>query len=423
VNLVDLAALLVTLSALFAYVNFRYLKLPPTIGQMLLALVLSIFLAIIARAHPPAREMVASLLGPIDFEQLLLHGMLGFLLFAGALQVDVGELRRQVGVVLTLATLGVFLSTVIVGTILYFILQALGLEVSFLLCLLFGALISPTDPISVLSILRRQNAPPEIQTQISGESLFNDGVGVVLFTSLLASLVAGGAAERPGLASIALLFLREAVGGALLGLAMGYVTYRLLKSVDKYQVEILISLALVMGGYSLSDMLGVSGPIAMVVAGLLIGHTGRAFAMSKTTREHLDAFWELIDEFLTAVLFVIIGLEVLVVPLRWTYLLAGFAAIPVVLLARFGSVSLLAAAVHRIAPLGRHAIPLMTWGALRGGISVAMALSLHHHLRHQESRSTDVVVVMTYVVVVFSILVQGLTYGRLVRRLVPQQAP
>jgi CPA1 family monovalent cation:H+ antiporter len=418
-NLFDLSGLLVTLAAVFGYVNLRYLRLPPTIGQMVLALLLSLAVTLVVRLHPPAREVVSTLLGSIDFERVLLHGMLGFLLFAGALQVDAGELRRQIGVVLSLATLGVLFSTALIGLAMRMVLSALGLDVPLLFCLLFGALISPTDPISVLSILRSQGAPRDLETQITGESLFNDGVGVVVFTSLLTLVVLDGTGREFGPGAIAWLFARQALGGVLLGLALGYATYRLLKSVDKYQVEILLSLALVMGGYSLAEGLGVSGPITMVVAGLLIGHHGRANAMSRNTREHLDAFWEMIDEMLTSVLFLLIGLELLVLPLDWPYLIAGIVAVAVVLLARFASVAILGRAVHRISPLSPHALPLMTWGALRGGISVAMALSFHHHVRNAYPAGADVIVVMTYVVVAFSILVQGLSFGRLVRRVLP----
>lgn len=422
-TLFEISALLVTLAALFSYFNHRYLRLPTTIGLMVLALVLSLGLIAGARLYPPAMDQVERFLRAIDFEQVLLRGMLGFLLFAGALHVNLGQLRRHVGVVLSLATLGVFLSTFIVGAVVHMALRWLGIDLPFVYCLLFGALISPTDPIAVLAILRSQGAPQELQTQITGESLFNDGVGVVVFVTLLSLASPAGGTGAPGVGAVALFFLRQTVGGVLLGLALGYLVYRMLKSVDKYQVEILISLALVMGGYALAEVLSTSGPIAMVVAGLLIGNRGRELAMSDTTREHLDAFWELIDEVLTAVLFVLIGLEVLVLSLRLPYLLAGIMAIQTVLLARFASVGILTIPLRRLTPISPHAVKLMTWGGLRGGISVAMALSLHDRLRHAGRPTADVIVVMTYVVVVFSIIVQGLTFGRVVRRLLPRPAP
>lgn len=419
-NLFAIAALLITLAAVFSYFNHRYLRLPGTIGLMIMALVLSLGLSLTARLSPVGLAEVERILGAIDFETLVLRGMLGFLLFAGALQVDLDDLREQLGIVLSLATLGVILSTLIVGGLIHEALRFLGIPIGWVPCLLFGALISPTDPIAVLSILRSQGAPRALQTQITGESLFNDGVGVVVFVTLLSLVGPASEGTPPGVGAVALLFLRQTAGGVLLGLILGTLAFRMLKSVDEYRVEILVSLALVMGGYALAEWLGTSGPLAMVVAGLFIGNHGRAWAMSDKSRAHLDDFWELIDEILTAVLFVLLGLEVLVLSLQMPYLLAGLVAIPVVLLARFISVGLVATALRRVASLRPHSVTLMTWGALRGGISVAMALSLHDRLQRAGDSTTDVIAVMTYVVVVFSIIVQGLSFGRVVRRLAPR---
>jgi CPA1 family monovalent cation:H+ antiporter len=305
----------------------------------------------------------------------------------------------------TLACLGVMVSASIVGGLTYLIFGWIGLPIPFIGCLLFGALISPTDPIAVLGILKNAKAPKQLEIKITGESLFNDGVGVAVFLVLLG--VAETGTITPG--SIVLLFVQEAVGGAAIGLALGYLAYRMLKSIDQHHVEILLTLALVMGGYALADALHTSGPIAVVVSGLLIGNHGRHLAMSETTREYLDTFWELIDELLNAVLFVLIGLEVLALTFKAEYLEVGLIAIPLVLFARFISVSLPVQVFRLFQEFTDRATLILTWGGLRGGISVAMALSL------PPSPYRDVLITMTYIVVVFSILVQGLTIERLVR--------
>ena len=369
---------------------------------------------------PPIREAAVSVLLEIDFNQALMHGMLGLLLFAGALHVDLGDLTSQKWVIGLLATVGVVASTFLVGGAVYLLLPLLGLQVAFVHCLLFGALISPTDPIAVMGILKSLGAPKPLETKIAGESLFNDGVGVVVFLALLgiAGLSGGAhAGEEVGAGQVVMIFVQEALGGAVFGFGAGYAAYWLLKSVDDHQVEILISLALVMGGYALADALHLSGPIAMVVAGLLIGNHGRTFAMSDSTREHLDNFWSLIDEILNAVLFLLIGLEMLLLSFEVPYLLAALLAIPITLAARFVAVGApisLLGTRRRFTP---HAIKILTWGGLRGGISVALALWLGQLLGVQHEATRDLFLVMTYVVVVFSILVQGLTVGPLVGRL------
>jgi CPA1 family monovalent cation:H+ antiporter len=397
------AAALITLTAVLAYVNERLLKLPTPIGVMLGALVAS--LASVAIASGGLDLGSARLLETFTLNQLLMNGMLSFLLFAGSLHVNLGDLAAQRWPILTLATLGVALSTFLVGALTWSAAGLAGLALPIGAALLFGALISPTDPIAVLAILRRARVPKALETLITGESLFNDGVGVVVFTIVL-GVVQGTAAGQPAAVTAFELFLEEAVGGVLFGLLLGVVAYRMLKSVDNYTVEVLITLALVTGGYTLAQQLHTSGPIAMVVAGLLVGNQGRTFAMSDRTREHLDTFWEMTDEILNAVLFVLIGLEFLVIRFDPSDLVAALAAIPLVLAARFGSVGLPVLAMRAVRAFPPFTVRVMTWGALRGGISVALALSL------PATPWRHTVVALTYGVVVFSILVQGLTVGR-----------
>lgn len=407
-NLLNVVAVLLTLTALFAYVNYRVVRLPTTIGVMFVALVLSLGLIVGGKlGFHGLDEHVGTLLRSIDFHDLLMEGMLSFLLFAGALHVNLDDLAEEKWVIGTLATAGVVLSTFLVGLMTFGVLQLLGHDLPLIYCLVFGALISPTDPIAVLGILKSAGAPRSLEIKITGESLFNDGVGVVVFLALLG--IASGA-EEASAAHIALLFGQEALGGAAFGLALGWFVYRMLRRVDDYTVEILLTLALVTGGYALASSLHLSGPIATVVAGLFIGNHGRRFAMSSTTCEHLDTFWELLDEILNAVLFVLIGLEVLALSFDLSYLIAGLVAIPVVLLARLITVAAPLRVLRRFREFSPHAVRIMTWGGLRGGISVALALSLPF------GPERDVILAITYVVVVFSILVQGLTVGRVVRR-------
>jgi CPA1 family monovalent cation:H+ antiporter len=371
---------------------------------MFISLVISLGLIAIANLGLDVESRAESVLAQIDFSELLLHGMLGFLLFAGALHVNLGDLLQQKWVISSLATAGLLISTLIVASLTWILLRSLGLDLPFIYCLLFGALISPTDPIAVLGILKNANAPKSLETKITGESLFNDGVGVVVFIVLL-DVVRGGHEIDAG--GVVLFFLQEAVGGAVFGLATGFLVYWMLKSVDNYPVEILLTMALVTGTYALAETLHLSAPIAVVVAGLLIGNQGRALAMSEKTCEHLDSFWELVDEILNAVLFVLIGLEILVLQFNLSYLLAGLAAIPLVLAARWVSVGIPISLLRLRREFSPNVVKIMTWGGLRGGISVALALSL------PSGPERDVILAITYTVVVFSILVQGLTIGRL----------
>ncbi|MFB3060626.1 MAG: cation:proton antiporter [Candidatus Binatia bacterium] len=403
-SLFEIAAILLTLAAVFSYFNERYVGMPTTIGLMFISLVISLGLIAMANFGLDVESRAESVLAEIDFSELLLHGMLGFLLFAGALHVNLGDLLQQKWVISSLATAGILTSTLIVASLTWILLRSLGLDLPFIYCLLFGALISPTDPIAILGILKSANAPKSLETKITGESLFNDGVGVVVFIVLL-DIVRGG--HEIDAADVALFFLQEVVGGAVFGLATGFLVYWMLKSLDNYPVEILLTMALVTGTYALAETLHLSAPIAVVVAGLLIGNQGRALAMSEKTCEHLDSFWELVDEILNAVLFVLIGLEILVLQFNLSYLLAGLAAIPLVLAARWVSVGIPISLLRLRREFSPHVVKIMTWGGLRGGISVALALSL------PSGPERDVILAITYTVVVFSILVQGLTIGRL----------
>ena len=409
-ELLNIFALLIALTAVFSYLNHRFIGLPVSIGVMLIALLLSVLLNLLGLFGLGLERQAATWLNAIEFEETLLHGMLSFLLFAGALHINLNDLAERKWSIGSLASVGVLISTFLVGTAAWWLLGALGIGMPYLYCLLFGALISPTDPIAVLGLLKTAGAPKSLETKIAGESLFNDGVGIVVFLALL-ELAAGHHAVNVG--EVTLLFVQEVVGGALFGLGLGYVAYRMLKSVDNYQVEILITLALVFGGYALANSLHLSGPIAIVLAGLLIGNHGRAFGMSETTRHHLDVFWELIDEILNAVLFVLIGLEVMVLTFTRAHLLAGLLLIPVVLGARFVGVGIPITVLRPFRSFTPGAVRILTWGGLRGGISVALALSL------PAGPERETILTVTYILVVFSIVVQGLTLQRLMRRILP----
>ncbi|MBA3006539.1 MAG: sodium:proton antiporter [Proteobacteria bacterium] len=410
-KLFEITAILMVLTALFSFINYRMLRMPTTIGVMFISLVFSLGIVSLGWLGIDIGQAgVAQMLETIDFNQALLHGMLSFLLFAGAMHINLNDLKSQKWAITILATAGVVVSTFIVGSLTWLVLDFLGFPTSFLYCLLFGALISPTDPVAVIGILKTVGIPKGLETKIAGESLFNDGIGVVVFLILLELALGGGDITVGG---VALLFVEEAVGGALLGLAIGMLAYQMLKRVNNYQVEVIITLALVMGGYALADRIHTSGPIAMVVAGLLIGNHGRAFAMSEVTRRRLDDFWELMDEILNALLFMLIGLEMLVMPFTPALLIAGLAAIMITLFARWASVGGAVFLMRTFRPFSPGAIKILTWGGLRGGISVALALSIPA----VPERST--IVTITYIIVVFSIITQGMTLGRLVKQIYP----
>ena len=399
-------ALLLTLTAAFAYVNHRWLRQPASVALM--AMTLAASLALLAASELGLFRLgpMAVTLGRLQLDQTLLHGMLGALLFAGALHIRLDDLREHRLAVAVLALVGTVLSTFIVGGLVYVLVGLVGLPLGFLDCLLFGAVISPTDPVAVLGILKQAHVPHGMRVQISGESLFNDGVAVVLFTTIVefrtdsTHTVAGAFA----------LFAREALGGALFGLVTGYVVYRLLRSVDHYQTELLLTLALVLGGYAAAERLHVSAPLSAVVSGLVIGNHGRERGMSQVTREQLDTFWALVDDILNAVLFVLVGLEVMIVSLSRQTLTASLIALPAVLVARWSSVAVPISLMGRRRRFPQGTIRVLTWGGLRGGISVALALSL------PLLPAKGVIVTMTYFTVIFSIIVQGLTLGRVARR-------
>ncbi len=412
-SLVETITVLVCLAALFSYVNERFLKLPATIGLMALGLSFSLVMVALGTIGIPVHRQAVAFMQRIDFNETLMHGLLSFLLFAGALHFNVRNLFGQKWFIGTLASVGVALSTCLVGVLTYYAFGLIDVEIPFLYCLLFGALISPTDPIAVLGILKKAGAPKSLETKIVGESLFNDGVGVVVFLVLLG--VATRGMTDP--ADVGLLFLEEVGGGALLGAALGFLTATMMRTIDDYRVEILLTLALVMGGYALADALHMSGPIAVVVAGLVIGSHARHSAMSETTRQYLDTFWELVDELLNAVLFVLIGLEILALTFEGRYLAAGLIGIPIVLAARFISVAVPLHLFRLWRTFSPYAAIILTWGGLRGGISVAMALSL------PPGQVRDAIVGATYVIVVFSILVQGLTIERLIRATTQEREP
>ena len=408
-SIIDISAILITVSALFAYINHRFIGLPTTIGVMIIAMLMSLMVYLLGLlGFADFSDQVRELLAGIDFNQTLLHGMLSFLLFAGALHVNLSDLKDQKWVIFSLATLGVCLSTFLVGTATYYLLQFFGSKLPYIYCLLFGALISPTDPIAVMSTVKRLGIDKELETTIAGESLFNDGVGVVVFVVLLMLLRTPGDIDA---GQIVLVFLEEAVGGIVFGIVLGGIGYYLTNSIDDYKVEVLITLALVMGGYALAMFLHTSGPIAIVVAGLLTGSVLREHAMSDQTRQSIDDFWELIDEILNVILFALIGLEVLIIPFETKWFWAGLALIPTVILIRVVSVGLPIKLLSLKRTMAPHLVKILVWGGLRGGISVALALSL------PAGEFRDLVLFLTYIVVVFSIVVQGLTIGPLIRKL------
>lgn len=425
-NLFQLLTLVVVLSALFAYVNYQLLKLPMTIGVMAVALVVSLALIGLGKLGFGLEAHARALLQHIDFDRAVLHGMLAFLLFAAALHIKLDDLGEQKLPIALLSTVGVITSTFVVGGVMWALLRYVGLggfvgvQLRFVDCLLFGALISPTDPIAVIGILKTAGGPKQMETRIAGESLFNDGIGVVVFLAIL-QIASGGGGVTP--VRVITLFLEESVGGTLLGLGVGLLGFQMLKRVNNYHVEVLLTLAIAMGTYALADALhaahwvATSGPLAVVAAGLLIGNQGRSLAMSPETVRNLDLFWELIDDILNAALFVLIGLELLVMPLSFRHLVAGAVAVPVVLLARFVSVG---STIRLMQLRGRRFEPgvvrVLTWSGLRGGISVALALSLPAHDEPQR-QAREVILGLTYPVVVFSILVQGLTVAAFVRRI------
>ncbi|HMB65115.1 MAG TPA: sodium:proton antiporter [Eudoraea sp.] len=404
---------LVFLAAIFGYINVRLFKLPTAIGLMLITILYTLGVLGLSYFDDTLLKAEAELIQQIDFEMVLMDYMLSFLLFAGALHTNFQDLKTLRWPIIAFATIGVVTSTFLIGTLTFYVLQLLGLQIPYTYCLLFGALISPTDPIAVLGILKKAKAPRKLEIKIVGESLFNDGVGVVLFLTLFEIASSGTASIEP--MDIVKLFGQEVFGGILLGLFIGWVCYRMLKSIDDFSIEVIITLAAVMVGTVVAHKLHLSAPLAMVMAGLLVGHDRvRGTAMSETTELYLDKFWELVDILLNAILFVLIGMEMLVLTYEANYILAGLLVIPIALLCRFGSLWLPVKVFEKKLDFVPHTNLIMTWGGLRGGISIALALSLSNDMNR------EMFLVMTYMVVVFSILVQGLTIEKVIGNLLPR---
>ncbi|WP_295673126.1 sodium:proton antiporter [uncultured Mucilaginibacter sp.] len=412
-NIDEILTATIVLTSIFAYVNQRWIKWPPTIGIMVLALLFSILLAIVGKFDPALTEKAVSIVASIDFQKALMNFMLSFLLFAGAIHINSNKLKKERWPIIILSTIGTILSTFLVGALSWYLFKFFGINIDFIYCLLFGALISPTDPIAVLSILKAAKIPSSLEIKISGESLFNDGVAVVLFISI-AEIAKNGIADFHFF-DLVKLFMQEAVGGLLFGAVLGYMGYWTLRSIDNYTVEILITLAIVMGGYSIAGFMHISGPLAMVVAGIITGNKVKDEVMSDITQDYLSKFWELIDEILNAVLFLLIGMEMLIIKINSIVFLIGMIIIVVVLLARWISVIIPVYFLKFWIDFEKNVVPILTWGGLRGGLSVALALSLSPAMHKDEF------VLVTYIVVVFSILVQGLTIGDFVRRLAARE--
>ena len=417
-SIFTIGAILVGLSALFGYINHKFLHLPHTIGLVVIALVASLAIIGIDLIKPSLQigDQVTGVLRQIDFNETLMHGMLSFMLFAGALHADFSAIKSRRLTIGIMACLGTLISTFAIGGTMWFLSGLLGINLPFIWALVFGALISPTDPVAVLSLFKTVDVPDTLQAKMAGESLFNDGIGVVVFTVVVAIALAGAGpgahGGEMGASQIVELFFTEAVGGGVLGLAAGYIGYRAMYGIDEPSLEVLITLALVMTTYALALALHMSGPIAMVVAGLFIGNRGVKYAMSDETRGDVLTFWTLIDEILNSVLFLLIGLEVLVVAAGTGHLGLALIAIPVTLLARALSVALPIAILSRWETFTRGAVPVLIWGGLRGGIAVALALSL------PDTEYKPTILSITYGVVLFSIIVQGLTVKPLVKRMV-----
>ena len=415
-SFLNAAAVIVTLAALFGYINHRWLGLPHAIGIVVIALLASLGAIAIDAIFPALalQEAVRPILANIDFHDVLMKGMLSFLLFAGALHVNLGDLMSRKWAIGTMATVGVLMSTFMVGFAVWGISLVLGIDIPLTYCLVFGALIAPTDPVAVLGILKTVKVPESLEAKIAGESLFNDGVGVVVFIIMVAIATGGGGhgGDSVGALDIIRLFAQEALGGAALGLAFGYIAYLALKSINEHNLEVLITLALVMLTYGVAAALHLSGPIAVVIAGLLIGNHGTRFAMSDKTRDHVQKFWSLLDEIMNSALFLLIGFEVFALSISGNVMVLMIIAVPLTLTARFISVATPLTVLSLRRDFTKGAISVLTWGGLRGGISVALALSM------PESAIKETILAVTYGVVIFSIVVQGLTVKFVVKHMV-----
>jgi len=397
-------SVLIVLASVFAYINLRYLKLPSTIGVMLIAMCASVVLVITGNLFPKTFNEFSTLIRDVDFTEVLMGAMLNFLLFAGAIHINLKDLREQRGPIVIFSTISVIISTFAVGGLLFYLVPFLGYDIPFIYCLLFGALISPTDPIAVLGILKKANVKKSLETKVAGESLFNDGVAVVVFAVILQ--LARGRDFEISFGNISWLLIKEAIGGFLLGALLGLLASKAMKKVDDYQVSVLLTLSVVMGGYLIAHAIHISGPLTMVAAGLVIGNYGKKTAMSDTTKDYLNKFWELIDDILNSILFLFIGFELLLIPNILNYWAIGFATIVIVLLSRFLSIWIPVLIIPFKEKFNSGTIKLLVWGGLRGGVSIALVLSI------DEGPNKQLLLAITYFVVVFSIVVQGLTVGK-----------
>jgi len=413
-NIFEIGTVLIGLSALFGYINHRFLRLPHTIGLVMIALAASLSIIAIEALSPTTQiaSLVTAMLNQIDFHEAVMNGMLSFLLFAGALHVDFSVFKSNSLAIALMATLGILLSTFLIGGATWWLLNQFGIDMPFMWALVFGALISPTDPVAVLGLFKTVNVPDTLEAKMAGESLFNDGVGVVVFAVVVAIAVGDGSHGDMNALTIVQLFLTEAVGGALLGFLAGYIGYRAMHGIDEHNLEVLITLAMVMVTYVVALQLHMSGPISMVVAGLFIGNQGMKFAVSDNTKDYIQKFWSLLDEILNSVLFLLIGLEVLIIAQRADHVGVALLIIPITIIARWFAVFVPIMILSRWRTFTKGAIPILTWGGLRGGIAVALALSLPVN----EYKPT--ILTITYAVVLFSIIVQGLTIKPLVERIV-----
>ncbi|MGC5746422.1 cation:proton antiporter [Chryseobacterium sp. NFX27] len=396
---------LIVLASIFAYLNYRFLKLPSTIGIMVIAIVVSIFLVMFGETVLPRTfGHLNKLMNGIDFTEVLMGAMLNFLLFAGGIHININDLKEQFRPVLIFSTAGVVISTFVVGFGMFYLLPFLGIQLPFIFCLLFGALISPTDPVAVLSILKQANVSKSLETKVAGESLFNDGMAVVVFTVVMQLAI--GKEVDLGVESIGLLLLKEAGGGILLGVLLGWITSRLMREVDDYIISVLVTLSVVMGGYLVARQMHISGPLTMVAAGLFMGNFNVSFKMKSITQDYLIKFWELIDEILNAVLFLFIGFELLMIKDLKHFMVPGLLAIAVVLIARFISIWVPTKFMSLRTRFSPQTVKVLVWGGIRGGVSIALAMSI------PKSEYSEIILSITYCVVVFSIIVQGLTIAK-----------
>lgn len=407
-NLYNTFSIVIVLAAVIAYLNQRFLRLPNTIGVMIIAIFISVLLMLGSSLYPAFFRDSIELIDSVDFGKMLTGAVLSFLLFAGTISIRIDDLKNQKLAVFLFSTLSVVLSTFAVGLLLYGLLQMLGIGIALMHCLLFGALISPTDPVSVMAILKEARISKSLETKIAGESIFNDGVALVIFFSILHAI--RNPDEAVTFSQIARVFAKEALGGLVLGVGLGLIAVKALKSIDHYKVEVMITLALVMGGYNLAGSLGISGPLTMVSAGIIVGNYGKTYAMSDLSRDYLEKFWELLEEILNIMLFVLIGFELLLIKHFTYYWTIGLCSIVIVLLGRFISLVIPSVFIRIQEKLRMRTILFLTWGGLRGGVSIALALSLSRGLHK------DMFLFITYCVVVFSVVVQGLSIERMANR-------